>query len=225
MMTAVKPAPVKKVFMDHMALLQKLFDLFDSSGSGVPGDDEISTEEIFYIVERLGKSPSQEEIQHLVNLVDYTGDGSIQFAEFVELIAGAATETQSEIRARIKQFRDTFALFGLEEGEKEIPIWKVYTDPYTDPHTDPYLTGIPIWKFRERIWLFGDETAQMTDLLLGTLEYGDNDGDGNLDFIEFISLMVAKDDLMVQRFRAPVISYWEASVPVLDPYTYRIRTV
>ena len=54
----------------------------------------------------------------------------------------------------------------------------------------------------------------MTDLLLGTLEYGDNDGDGDLDFIEFISLMVAKDDLMVQRFRAPVISYWEASVPI-----------
>jgi len=187
MMTAVKPAPVKKIFMDHMALLQKLFDLFDSSGSGETGDDEISTEEIFYIVERLGKSPSQAEIEHLVALVDYTGDGSIQFAEFVELIAGAATNTQTEIRGRIKQFRDTFALFGLEEGKKEIPIWK----------------------FRERMWLFGDETAAMTEMLLGTLEYGDSDNDGNLDFIEFISLMVAKDDLMVSRFRAPVISYWE----------------
>ena len=83
---------VYKTVLNQFKMLRKLFDVFDSDGSGLIGVDELAR-----VVQRIGKNPSEQEIHELISHVDYTGDGSVGFTEFVHMLAGDATAVQRQI--------------------------------------------------------------------------------------------------------------------------------
>ncbi|KAK2555050.1 Calmodulin [Acropora cervicornis] len=57
------------------------FSLFDRDNNGI-----ITTRELSAIMRSLGFNPTEEELQTMINNVDYDGNGVIDFPEFVKLM-------------------------------------------------------------------------------------------------------------------------------------------
>lgn len=57
------------------------FSLFDRNNDGI-----ITTRELSAIMRSLGFNPTEEELQTMINNVDYDGNGVIDFPEFVKLM-------------------------------------------------------------------------------------------------------------------------------------------
>lgn len=58
-----------------------VFAEFDDDGSG-----SISTVELAEVFKKMGSSPTQEELEQLVKVVDADGSGLIEFDEFLTLM-------------------------------------------------------------------------------------------------------------------------------------------
>merc|ERR1712137_357279 len=62
--------------------LAQAFQLFDTDGSGT-----IETQELKFAMRALGFEPKQEEIDKMVRDVDDDGSGSVDYPEFLEMMA------------------------------------------------------------------------------------------------------------------------------------------
>ena len=49
-------------------------------------DGHITTKELGTVLRSLGQNPTDTELQHLINQVDYNRNGVIEFDEFVDLM-------------------------------------------------------------------------------------------------------------------------------------------
>lgn len=66
---------------EQIAEYKDAFSLFDRDGNGI-----ITTRELGAIMRSLGFNPTEEELQAMINAVDYDGNGVIDFPEFVKLM-------------------------------------------------------------------------------------------------------------------------------------------
>ena len=62
---------------DDMAMIKEAFDLFDKDSDGT-----IELSELKAVMNDLGRSVSDEELEEMMNDVDADGNGSIDFDEF-----------------------------------------------------------------------------------------------------------------------------------------------
>ena len=69
-------------FFAMFSQLNAAFAAFDVDGDGV-----ITSAEIGSVLERLGESPSQEELQAIMEQYDEDNNGTIDFLEFCEMMA------------------------------------------------------------------------------------------------------------------------------------------
>ena len=67
---------------EQIAEFKEAFSLFDKDGDGT-----ITTKELGTVMRSLGQNPTEAELQDMINEVDADGHGTIDFPEFLTLMA------------------------------------------------------------------------------------------------------------------------------------------
>lgn len=84
----------------QIAEFKEAFDLFDVNGTGSIGFQELQT-----CLTKMGFSPEPTEIQNMINEVDESGRGELDFNAFCELMARRMQDDDDEDAVIAKQFR------------------------------------------------------------------------------------------------------------------------
>uniref|UniRef100_A0A8B9N885 EF-hand domain-containing protein n=1 Tax=Accipiter nisus TaxID=211598 RepID=A0A8B9N885_9AVES len=80
---------------EQIAEFKEAFSLFDRDGDGC-----ITTKELGTVMRSLGQNPTEAELQDMVGEVDADGSGTIDFPEFLSLMARKMRDTDSEEEIR-----------------------------------------------------------------------------------------------------------------------------
>ena len=67
---------------EQIAEFKEAFSLFDKDGDGT-----ITTKELGTVMRSLGQNPTEAELQDMINEVDADGNGTIDFPEFLSMMA------------------------------------------------------------------------------------------------------------------------------------------
>ena len=86
---------------EQIAEFKEAFDLFDKDGDGT-----ISTGELGTVMESLGQNQTEAELRDIVNEVDADGSGTIDFTEFLAMMAQKVKDTGGE-----EDIREVFRVF------------------------------------------------------------------------------------------------------------------
>lgn len=70
------------------------------------GDGTITTKELGTVMRSLGQNPTEAELQDMINEVDADGNGTIDFPEFLTMMARKMRDTDSE-----EEIREAFKVF------------------------------------------------------------------------------------------------------------------
>ena len=142
---------------EQIAEFKEAFSLFDKDGDGT-----ITTKELGTVMRSLGQNPTEAELQDMINEVDVDGNGTIDFPEFLSLMARKMkdTDTEEELIEAFKVFdRDGNGLISAAELRH---VMTNLGEKLTDEEVD--------------------EMIREADL----------DGDGHINYEEFVRMMMAK---------------------------------
>ena len=86
---------------EQIAEFKEAFSLFDKDGDG-----SITTKELGTVMRSLGQNPTEAELLDMINEVDADGNGTIDFPEFLSLMASKMhdTDTEDELIEAFKVF-------------------------------------------------------------------------------------------------------------------------
>lgn len=70
------------------------------------GDGTITTHELGTVMRSLGQNPTEAELQDMINEVDADGNGTIDFPEFLTMMARKMRDTDSE-----EEIKEAFKVF------------------------------------------------------------------------------------------------------------------
>ncbi|KAK9293024.1 hypothetical protein L1049_021008 [Liquidambar formosana] len=141
---------------EQTAEFQEAFCLLDKDGDGC-----ITIEELATAIRSLDENPTEEELQNMINEVDADGNGTIEFGEFLNLMARKMKESEAE-----EELKEAFKVFDKDQ------------DGYISPNE---LRHVMI-NLVER--LTDEELEQM-------IKEADLDGDGQISYEEFVRMMMA----------------------------------
>lgn len=77
-----------------------------SNRTTVDGDGTITTKELGTVMRSLGQNPTETELQDMINEVDADGNGTIDFPEFLTMMARKMHDTDSE-----EEIKEAFKVF------------------------------------------------------------------------------------------------------------------
>ncbi|KAF8347538.1 calmodulin [Amanita rubescens] len=80
---------------------KEAFSLFDKDGDGT-----ITSKELGIVMRSLGQNPTEAELQDMINEVDADGNGTIDFPEFLTMMARKMRDTDSE-----EEIKEAFKVF------------------------------------------------------------------------------------------------------------------
>ena len=126
------------------------------------GDGTITTKELGTVMMALGQNPTEAELNDMINEVDVDGNGTIDFLEFLILMAKKMQDCDTEL-----EIREAFRVFD-KNGKGEIPA-------------DELRHAMKKWGCE----LTDEEINEM-------LGAADIDGDGMIDYEEFVKMMMSK---------------------------------
>src|ERR1044072_829617 len=86
---------------EQIAEFKEAFSLFDKDGDGT-----ITTKELGTVMRSLGQNPTMAELAEMINEVDQDENGTIDFAEFLSMMAKKMRESDSE-----DEIREAFKVF------------------------------------------------------------------------------------------------------------------
>ncbi|XP_042059776.1 calmodulin-2/4-like isoform X1 [Salvia splendens] len=164
---------------EQIVELQEAFSLFDKDGDGVLIStsfscfyqcimlliDEsagcITIEELGTVIRSLDQNPTEEELHDMINEVDIDGNGTIEFAEFLNLMANKMKETDAE-----EELKEAFKVFDTDQNG--------------------YISATELRHVMINLGekLTDEEVEQM-------IREADLDGDGQVDYDEFVKMMMA----------------------------------
>ncbi|CAK8679678.1 unnamed protein product [Clavelina lepadiformis] len=146
-----------KLTEEQISEFRRAFDLFDEDGDGT-----ITTGELGNVMRLLGQNTTEAELQDMINEVDADGSGTIDFPEFLTMMARKIKDTNSE-----KEVREAFRVF--------------------DRDGNGYITAAQLRQFMTNL---GEKlTDEEVDEII---EEADVDGDGQVNYEEFIRMMTMK---------------------------------
>ena len=142
---------------DKITELKEAFEIFDKDRDGY-----ITTKELGDIMKKLGQTPSEAELQDMINEVDIDGNGTIDFKEFLGLMARKMRDSDSE--------------------EELIEAFKVF-----DRDGNGYITSHELRHIMTNLGegLSPEEVEEM-------IREADLDNDGQIDYDEFVKMMMSK---------------------------------
>lgn len=86
---------------EQIAEFKEAFSLFDKDGSGT-----VTTKELGTVMRSLGQNPTEAELQEMIKEVDASGKGTIDFPEFLTLMARKMKDVDSE-----EEIKEAFKVF------------------------------------------------------------------------------------------------------------------
>jgi len=139
---------------EEIAEFKEAFSLFDKDG-----DNTITTAELGTVMRSLGQEPTESELNDMINEVDANGNGTIDFEEFLEMMARKMKETDTA-----EEIRQAFRVFD-KDGNGFI----------SSAELRHVMTNLG-----ER--LTDEEVEEM-------IREADCDGDGQINYEEFVQMM------------------------------------
>ena len=146
-----------KLSDEEIAEFKEAFSLFDKDG-----DNTITTKELGTVMRSLGQEPTEGELNDMINEVDANGNGTIDFEEFLEMMARKMKETDTA-----EEIRQAFRVFD-KDGNGFI----------SSAELRHVMTNLG-----ER--LTDEEVEEM-------IREADCDGDGQINYEEFVYMMCSK---------------------------------
>ncbi|CAJ2673913.1 unnamed protein product [Trifolium pratense] len=134
---------------DQIVEIKEAFCLFDKDG------DELAT-----VIRSLDQNPTEEELQDMINEVDADGNGTIEFVEFLNLMAKKMKETDAD-----EDLKEAFKVF--------------------DKDQNGYISASELRHVMINLGekLTDEEVDQM-------IKEADLDGDGQVNYDEFVKMMM-----------------------------------
>lgn len=136
---------------------KEAFSLFDKDSDG-----SITTKELGIVMRSLNLNPTEAELKEIIQEIESNGSNSIDFAEFLSLMAKKIKDIDTE-----EEIREAFKVFD-KEGNGFISAAE--------------LRHI-MCNLGEK--LTDEEVSEM-------LAEADPDGDGQINYVEFVKVMTAK---------------------------------
>ena len=128
----------------------------------VPCAGCITTKELGTVMRSLGQNPTEAELQDMINEVDADGNGTIDFPEFLNLMARKMKDTDSE-----EELKEAFRVF--------------------DKDQNGFISAAEL---RHVMTNLGEKlTDEEVDEMI---READVDGDGQINYEEFVKVMMAK---------------------------------
>ncbi|KAJ0238974.1 EF-hand domain-containing protein [Hirschfeldia incana] len=124
----------------------------------------ITTEDLGTVMRSLGQNPTEAELQDMINEVDPDGNGTIDFPEFLNLMARKTKETRD---SEEEELREAFRVF--------------------DKDQDGFISAADLR--HEMLSLVEDLTEEEVD---EKIREADVDGDGQINYEEFVKIMMAE---------------------------------
>ncbi|KAH0733762.1 hypothetical protein KY285_009469 [Solanum tuberosum] len=122
----------------------------------------ITTKELGTVMRSLGQNPTEAELQDMINEVDADGNGTIDFPEFLNLMARKMKDTDSE-----EELKEAFRVF--------------------DKDQNGFISAAEL---RHVMTNLGEKlTDEEVDEMISE---ADVDGDGQINYDEFVKVMMAK---------------------------------
>jgi calmodulin len=145
------------VNQDKINEIKEAFQVFDKDSDGF-----ITIKELATVMRSLGHNPTESELQDMIKQYDKDESGTIDFAEFFELMTNKMLESQIE-----EELIETFRVFdrdgnGLLSGQELKYVMAVVGEILTDQEIDELI------------------------------KQADIDGDGFINYQEFVKMMTAK---------------------------------
>ncbi|XP_060602173.1 neo-calmodulin-like [Ruditapes philippinarum] len=125
-------------------------------------DGTISTQELGTVLRSLGQNPTEHDLEQIIKEVDVDGNGLIEFEEFVTLMSKKFTEEATE-----NDIREAFKVF--------------------DPDNLGYILSSDL---RHIMTTKGDKMSD--DEVDEMIEDADLDGDGHIEYEEFVKMLAEK---------------------------------
>ncbi|KAL7076621.1 hypothetical protein ACQ4LE_004127 [Meloidogyne hapla] len=142
---------------DQVAEFKEAFELFDKNGDG-----RITAAELGIVMQSLGHSPTDQELQEMVREIDEDGNGSIELDEFVKMMSRKVKESESE-----KELREAFQVF--------------------DKDNDGFISHFELRFVMQNL---GEDLTDFE--VREMIREADLDGDGKVNFNEFVYMMKQK---------------------------------
>jgi len=93
---------VKDLTEEQVAEFKEAFAIFDKDGDGT-----VTSSEIKEVMKSLGQNPTDKELKEMIEEVDEDGNGTIEFDEFIVMMAKSMKETErntADVEAAFKVF-------------------------------------------------------------------------------------------------------------------------
>ncbi|XP_048357589.1 calmodulin-A-like [Sphaerodactylus townsendi] len=147
----------RRLTEDQLAEFKEAFSLFDKDGDGA-----ITTKDLGTVMRSLGHNPTEAELRAMIHDIDTNGNGTVDFPEFLALMAKRVRETDSE-----EEIRDAFRVF--------------------DKDGNGYICAAEL---RHVMTNLGEKlTEEEVDEMI---KEADMDGDGRVNYEEFVRVMLEK---------------------------------
>ncbi|TEB30939.1 calmodulin [Coprinellus micaceus] len=142
---------------EQISEFKEAFSLFDKDGDGT-----ITTKELGTVMRSLGQNPTEAELQDMINEVDADGNGTIDFPEFLTMMARKMKDTDSE-----EEIKEAFKVF--------------------DKDGNGYISAAELRHVMTNLGekLSDSEVDEM-------IREADVDGDGQINYEEFVKMMLSK---------------------------------
>ncbi|XP_078182254.1 calmodulin-6-like [Carex rostrata] len=142
---------------DQITEFKDAFSLFDKDADGT-----ITTKELGTVMRNLGQNPTEAELQEMINEVDADNSGTIDFKEFLGLMAHKLRDKESE-----QELREAFRVF--------------------DKDQNGFISAAELRHVMTNLGekLSDEEVQEM-------VQEADTDGDGQINYEEFVKVMIAK---------------------------------
>jgi calmodulin len=108
MMDDEEVPPEAQLSGEQIAEFREAFALFDKDG-----DDSITTKELGTVMRSLGQNPTEAELDAMIQEVDQDGSGTIEFTEFLTLMAKKMRDSDSE-----EEITEAFRVFDKDGNGK-----------------------------------------------------------------------------------------------------------
>ena len=142
---------------EQISEFKEAFLLFDQDGNGNITADELGT-----VMRSLGHDPTDAELTDMINDVDTDGNGTIDLAEFIAMMARKLKEDDTE-----KEFMEAFHVF--------------------DKDGDGLISAAEL---RLVLASLGEESTE--EEAEEMIREADTNGDGFVDYQEFVKMMTKK---------------------------------